>query len=167
MFKRYPSSYKMPVYATHRTASVPDNVLAAIRQNAVKAHLVGLEGFGTAVPFPIPQSGLEGIWNHLTHYRGTGVSRLIAQLTPQVGGAYSLVRFQDQLSFLGGISDFDPAKQANLLYFFKQEVLSLTRLSGSVVLVHDTINQVKDPRMAWVYNAESDADLYPVQQLPS
>jgi hypothetical protein len=105
------------------------------------------------VPFPIPQSGLEVIWNHLTRYRGTGVSRLIAQVTPQVDGAYSLVRFQDQLSFPGGISDFDPVKQANLLYFFKQEVLSPTRLSGSVVLVHDTINQIKEPRMAWVYNA--------------
>ncbi|MGE8144390.1 DUF1329 domain-containing protein [Pseudomonas frederiksbergensis] len=157
LFARYPDSYTMPVYTTHRTANLPDDVLAAIRQNALKANLVedgnGLEGFSTAIPFPIPHTGLEVIWNHLTRYRGAGVSRLITQVTPQTDGSYSLVRFKDQMTFSRGLNDFDPVKQSNLLFFFKQEVISPTRLSGSVVLVHETLNQVKEPRMAWVYNA--------------
>ncbi|MFJ7794147.1 DUF1329 domain-containing protein [Pseudomonas sp. NPDC096950] len=157
LFARYPDSYTMPVYMTHRTANLPDDVLAAIRQNALKANLVedgnGLEGFSTAIPFPIPHTGLEVIWNHLTRYRGEGVSRLITQVTPQTDGSYSLVRFKDQMTFSRGLTDFDPVKQSNLLFLFKQEVISPTRLSGSVVLVHETLNQVKEPRMAWVYNA--------------
>lgn len=157
LFARYPDSYTMPVFTTHRTANLPDDVLAAIRQNASKANLVedgnGLEGFSTAIPFPIPHTGLEVIWNHLTRYRGEGVSRLITQVTPQTDGSYSLVRFKDQMTFSRGLNDFDPVKQSNLLFFFKQEVISPTRLSGSVVLVHETLNQVKEPRMAWVYNA--------------
>ncbi|WP_213938003.1 DUF1329 domain-containing protein [Pseudomonas sp. dw_612] len=157
LFARYPDSYTMPVFTTHRTANLPDDVLAAIRQNALKANLVedgnGLDGFSTAIPFPIPHTGLEVIWNHLTRYRGEGVSRLITQVTPQTDGSYSLVRFKDQMTFSRGLNDFDPVKQSNLLFFFKQEVISPTRLSGSVVLVHETLNQVKEPRMAWVYNA--------------
>ncbi len=157
LFTRYPNSYTMPVFTTHRTATVPSDVQAAIRQNAVKANLVedgnGLEGFSTAIPFPIPKTGMEVIWNHLTRYRGEGVSRFITQVTPQVDGSYSLVRFKDQMIFSRGVKDYDPVKQANLLFLFKQEVMSPTRLSGSVVLVHETLNQIKEPRMAWVYNA--------------
>ncbi|MBH2031515.1 MAG: DUF1329 domain-containing protein [Pseudomonadales bacterium] len=157
LFARYPDSYTMPVFATHRSANLPDDVLAAIRQNAVKANLVeegnGLEGFSTAIPFPIPRTGLEVIWNHLTRYRGEGVSRYITQVTPQTDGSYAPVRFKDEMIFSRGVKDFDPVKQANLLFYFKQEVMSPTRLSGSVVLVHETLNQVKEPRMAWVYNA--------------
>lgn len=157
LFARYPDSYTMPVYTTHRTANLPDDVQAAVRQNAVNAKLVedgnGLEGFSTAIPFPIPHTGLEVIWNHLTRYRGEGVSRLITQVTPQTDGSYSLVRFKDQMTFSRGLTDYDPVKQSNLLFLFKQEVISPTRLSGSVVLVHETLNQIKEPRMAWVYNA--------------
>lgn len=157
LLARYPDSYTMPVYPTHRTANLPDNVIKDIRQNAVKASLVeegnGVEGFTTAIPFPIPKTGLEVIWNHLTRYRGLGVSRVISQVTPQTDGSYSLVRLKDQFTFAKGLTDYDPVKQANFLFFFKQEILSPTRLSGTVVLLHETLNQVKEPRMSWVYNA--------------
>jgi hypothetical protein len=70
MFKRYPETFKMPVYPSHRGATVPDDVFAAIKRNATNTNLVsggnGLENFETAVPFPIPKSGVEVIWNHIT-----------------------------------------------------------------------------------------------------
>ena len=40
MFKRYPESYKMPVFPTHRSASMPDPVLAAAKNNAVNTKMV-------------------------------------------------------------------------------------------------------------------------------
>eukprot|EP01132_Coremiostelium_polycephalum_P021764 gene21764-25825_t len=33
MFKRYPDTFKMPVYPTHRGATVPADVFAAIKKN--------------------------------------------------------------------------------------------------------------------------------------
>lgn len=52
-----PDTFKMPVYLSHRGATVPDDVFAAIKKNAVNTTLVsggnGLEKFDTAVPFPI------------------------------------------------------------------------------------------------------------------
>ena len=157
MFKRYPETFKIPVYPSHRGATVPDDVFAAIKKNAINTKLVsggnGLENFETAVPFPIPQSGVEVIWNHITRYRGGSVTRLVTQATPQPNGSYSLVYFQDQFVFRDKMKDFDPANPGNILFYFKQKVTAPSRLAGGVLLVHETLDQVKEPRMAWVYNA--------------
>ncbi|MBU2156195.1 MAG: DUF1329 domain-containing protein [Gammaproteobacteria bacterium] len=157
MFKRYPESYKMPVFATHRTATMPDAVLAAAKNNAVNTKMVeggnGLENFDQAYPFPIPKDGLEAIWNHITRYRGGSVKRLVTQATPQANGSYSLVYFQDEFTFRGALQDADTSKPSNVLFYFKQRVTAPSRLAGNVLLVHETLNQVKEPRLAWLYNA--------------
>ncbi|MBH3337960.1 DUF1329 domain-containing protein [Pseudomonas mendocina] len=157
MFKRYPESYKMPVYPTHRSANLPAAVLEATKQNAVNTKMVqggnGLENFQTANPFPIPQNGLEVIWNHITRYRGGSVRRLVTQATPQANGSYSLVYFQDEFVFRDALTDYDPSKAGNVLFYFKQRVTAPSRLAGNVLLVHETLDQVKEPRLAWLYNA--------------
>ncbi|WP_251702234.1 DUF1329 domain-containing protein, partial [Metapseudomonas boanensis] len=67
MLKRYPDSYRMPVYPSHRSVALPDFVYAAVRSNAQNTQLVaggnGLTNFQTAYPFPIPQNGQEVVWN--------------------------------------------------------------------------------------------------------
>ncbi|UQS15044.1 DUF1329 domain-containing protein [Pseudomonas sp. HS6] len=155
MFQRYPDTFKMPVYPSHRGSTVPDDVFAAIKKNATTTTLVaggnGLENFQTAVPFPIPQSGLEVIWNHITRYRGGSVTRLVTQATPQTNGSFSLVYFQDQFVFRDKMKDYDPANPGNVLFYFKQKVTAPARLAGTVLLVHETLDQVKEPRKAWVY----------------
>ena len=157
MFKRYPDTFKMPVYPTHRSATLPEKVLAATKANATKTNLVqggnGLENFQTANPFPIPKNGLEVIWNHITRYRGGSVRRLVTQATPQPNGSYSLVYFQDEFVFRDQLKDYDASKPSNVLFYFKQRVTAPSRLAGNVLLVHETLDQVKEPRLAWLYNA--------------
>lgn len=157
MFKRYPDSYKIPVYTTHRSATVPQNVQDDAKFNAANTKLVeggnGLENFKSAYPFPMPQNGLEAIWNQITRYRGGSVRRLVTQATPQPNGSYSLVYFQDEFSFPTSLTDYDPSKPSNILFYFKQRVTAPSRLAGNVLLVHETLNQVKEPRLAWLYNA--------------
>lgn len=157
MFKRYPQSYRMPVYPTHRSASVPDSVIEATKRNATNTVMVqngnGLANFDTANPFPIPQNGLEVIWNHITRYRGGSVKRFVTQATPQANGSYSLVYFVDEFTFRGALADVDKSKESNVLFYFKQRVTAPSRLAGNVLLVHETLDQVKEPRLAWLYNA--------------
>lgn len=157
MFQRYPDTFKMPVYPTHRTATVPASVLEATKKNATSTKLVeggnGLENFDQANPFPIPQNGLEAIWNHITRYRGGSVQRVVTQATPQQNGTYSLVYFQDEFTFRTGLTDYKPGQESNVLFYFKQQVTAPSRLAGNVLLVHETLNQVKEPRLAWLYNA--------------
>jgi hypothetical protein len=47
----------------------------------------------------------------------------------------------------------DAATMPNTLLCFKQRVNAPSRLAGNVLLVHATLDQLKEPRMAWVYNA--------------
>ena len=40
----------------------------------------------------------------------------------------------------------------NRILYFKQEVVAPARLAGGILLVHETLDQVKEPRAAWLYN---------------
>jgi hypothetical protein len=157
MFARYPETYRMHVYPSRRSNTVPDEVFAAVARNAVNTATVeggnGLQNFDTAYPFPIPKSGVEAVWNHITRYRGGSFSRTIAQATPQANGSNTMVVFKDEFTFATALTDFGPATSDNLMFYFTQRVLSPSRLAGDVLLVHEFINQVKEPRLAWIYNA--------------
>jgi len=157
MLKRYPNSYRIAVYPTHRSANYPDKVYQAIARNAIGTKLVaegnGLENFDTAIPFPIPQNGMEVIWNHITRYRGGSVRRTYVQATPLADGTFVPVYFNQQFSYREEVKGFDPSNPGNVLFYYKQLVTAPARLAGDVVLVHEPINQVQTPRMAWVYNA--------------
>ncbi|MDP2547447.1 MULTISPECIES: DUF1329 domain-containing protein [unclassified Oceanobacter] len=159
MFEKYPDSYRMPVYPTHRTAAYSDSIYQETARNATATKLVdggnGLENYVQGTPFPIPSNGLEVIWNHIVRYRGGSVERTIGQVTPQENGAYTLVRFQEEFTFRDKLTDYNPDKDDNVLFYFKQDVLSPARLAGNVLLVHETLDQVKEPRKAWIYNAGS------------
>lgn len=154
----YPDTYRLPVYPSRRSASVPQRIYDATRQFAPTATLNadgnGLSGAAIGVPFPIPQNGLEVIWNHLTRYRGEAAQRTIAQAAPQRNGSYSLVQFADEFLFNYALPSATPESIAadNTLVFFKQEVTAPPRLAGSILVVHETLDQVKEPRRAWVYN---------------
>lgn len=159
MFKRYPETYKMVVYPSHRTAAVPPEVYAAARISAEKVSMIeggnGLKGFAGSryYAFPIPQSGLEVVWNHITRYRGGNLRRSIVQAAPQADGSYSLVHFQDEAAYPSNMPDLDAERAESALLFFKQRITAPARLAGNVLLVHDSLDQINSPRMAWVYNA--------------
>ncbi|MDX9664428.1 DUF1329 domain-containing protein [Pseudomonas sp. P5_152] len=156
MFKRYPD-YTMNVYPTHRSANVPPAIVEAARKNALNTRLVaggnGLENFTKAFPFPIPKSGLEVIWNHIARYRGDSMKRQMVQIVPDVRGAGTPVTFDHQYVLRESLADYDPAKSSNVLFYNKQTITAPARLAGNVELVHETLDQVKEPRQAWLYNA--------------
>ena len=159
MFKRYPETYKIPVYPTHRTVNLPPEIYESIKRSALNVKPIndgnGLEGFtgNRYYAFPIPKNGVEVLWNHITRYHGGNLRRIITQATPQTNGSYTPIRFEEEVAVPQLIPDMDPAKAANVLTFFKQSVTAPARLAGNVLLVHETLDQVKEPRLAWIYNA--------------
>jgi len=156
MIKEY-DDYKMPVYKTRRTMTYPQEIFDKVKKNALNTTLIkggnGLEDFDTAIPFPMPENGLQIIWNHITRYRGGAVSREIDQVTPQEDGDFSAVRFDEEITWRTALRDYEPGEDSNVLFYFRQKIVSPSRLAGNVLLVHETIDQVKEPRRAWVYNA--------------
>jgi hypothetical protein len=159
MLERYPQTYKIPVYKTHRTAAVPDEIYAAAKLSALKTEGIdggnGLKGFSESryYAFPQPKSGVEVVWNHTTRYRGGNIKRLMTRVQPQANGTFSMVEFEDEISYPAELKDQDKSKAGNILFYFIQRVTAPSRLAGSVLLVHETIDQVKEPRLAWLYNA--------------
>jgi hypothetical protein len=158
MFKRYPETFQMKVYPTHRTVSMPQEIYDATRVSAEKVNLVdggnGLSGFAESrvFAFPIPKSGVEVVWNHISRYRGGNLVREYSSAFPQRNGEYTLVRITDQVAFPSWLPDMTKDKAENTLLVFKAVTSAPARLAGNVLLVHDTLDQVKEARMAWQYN---------------
>ena len=156
VLRRYPETYRMPVYPTRRTASLPPRIYERTVANATTAMLTG-DGNGVVnaaegIPFPIPRSGLEAIWNHLLRYRGKSVRVTSGQAAPTADGAYVMVQIREQVLWGYQQPGATTENIDNKLAYFLQEVLSPARLAGALILVHETLNQAAEPRKAWVYN---------------
>jgi hypothetical protein len=155
MLKTY-DSYKMNVYPTRRSAAYPQRIYDMTKQIAATAELVenghGVTGAVNGVPFPIPKTGIEVIWNHLLRYRGEIASRRIGQAAPTRGGSFTMVIFEDEFNVLYSHEGMKEEDLNNKILLFKQEVIAPARLAGGVLLVHETLNQVKEHRSAWLYN---------------
>ncbi len=156
MFERYPDTWRMPVYPTRRSAAYPERIYEATIANATTAELTpegwGVRNASEGIPFPIPQNGLECIWNHLMRYRGKTVDRLVGQVAPTPGGAYSLVMLDEKVIWAYQQPGATIESIQNRLAYFLQTVTQPPRLAGRILLVHETLDQTAEPRMAWVYN---------------
>jgi len=155
MFKKFPS-YKMPVFATRRTAAYPDTIYEATYKNALNADLGGngeaLVNAVQGVPFPIPKTGHEPVWNHKVRYRGVSVRRMNNQAATTTEGNYNLVKLREDVLFTYAQPNATPTSLNNVIIYFLQVVEQPPRLAGTVTLVHETMDQVKEPRRAWQYN---------------
>jgi len=144
-------TFKMPVYETRRTACYPDSVYANVKQNAPKLELAGfgITGGQSDVPFPIPKSGVEAIYNHQQRYLGSGVSRDYNSFPVRANGDFYKIGSHEYRIFNTALDQ----PQDNLLLAFQSAFTTPATLEGTVFLVHEPIDQVKQTRSAWIYNA--------------
>ncbi len=156
LFSTYPDSFRVHVYPTRRSASMPQRIYDRTRDVAATAQLVeggnGVTGAVEGVPFPIPENGLQVIWNHILRWRAVSAARKIAQAAPTRSGSYALVKFEDEFHFQYNREGVKEEELDNVIAFFIQKVAAPPRLAGNILLVHETLNQAKEHRKAWVYN---------------
>src|SRR5512139_2576517 len=151
MLDKYPE-FKMNVYQTRRTACYPQEVYDAVKAQAGK---IELEGFGIAnrgqstVPFPIPKSGLEAVWNHPMRYLGGGIEREYNSFPVRANGDSYKIGAHEYRIFNQNLDQ----PQDNLLLGFLSYFTAPATLEGTVFLVHEPLDQVKQQRAAWIYNA--------------
>ncbi|GAP76427.1 MULTISPECIES: DUF1329 domain-containing protein [Pseudoalteromonas] len=158
LFEAYPDTFKMHIYPTRRSASFPQFYYDATKKYATEAELIeggnGIKNTAIGVPFPIPENGLEAVWNHLLRYRGLSIARYGGQAMPTASGSYNLIGFDEQLLVKYSDPEATPEQlqESNILFKFKQRVTEPARLAGTALLVHETMDQILTPRQAWTYN---------------
>ncbi len=159
MLDAYGPDYFLPVYQTRRTAAFPEHVYDKYRDNALSAELLdngnGVRDTIMTSPFPIPQNGLEVIWNHILRYRGVQLSFRSAYATPAVSGDFNPILTQYDYYFAYAEPGVQLADIDNKIFYLKTEIIAPTSLAGSITLVHDTLDQVRSPRLAWRYETGS------------
>jgi hypothetical protein len=152
----YKGSYFMNVYPSHRSAAFPQRIYDAVKANAATAKLTGggtgVTGAIGGPPFPIPESGLEVIWNHILRYRADQAERVIGQAAVTRSGSYNMVKLRDETYVGYAMPGATEAALNNVIVYFIQETLAPARLAGEILLVHETLDQAKEHRKAWLYN---------------
>ena len=68
-------------------------------------------------------------------------------------GGYSLVTSQQEALINYNVPSGSEQKLNNIIFYYLSFTKTPARLAGGAVLVHETLDQVKQPRLAWGYNA--------------
>jgi len=159
LLKRYPDTFKIPVYPTHRSASFPEWVLKNTEKNKGSASLtedgMGIKDALGGIPFPNPNNGLEAIWNHLVRWRGMLLKRITFEAVVFKSGTINSLRAKQEISFNFYRPRLDPNDYDNILFYYTSFILEPARLAGGALLMVDTLNQREKPRQVWGYDAGS------------
>ncbi|MCK5680532.1 DUF1329 domain-containing protein, partial [bacterium] len=149
-------NYFLNVYPSRRTMSAPQRIYDATKKIAPVATLTedgnGLLNAAEGTPFPIPENGLEVIWNHLVRWRGNYVDRTGVFAPVTRSGGYNLGKVRTETRFQYNLPEMTEEKIDNVILFVKQSLLGPSQVAGRIILVHDTLNQSVKARKSWVYN---------------
>ena len=147
--------FQLRVYPTVRGAFNLPEVDAAIRENATAATLEGsdkLAGAHLGIPFPVPHSGAEAIWNHKLKFRGSAVRRFNNEVIVARDGSFQLARIVEDVKLKYGDPKAPAPLSEGIILYYLQEVLSPKRIAGQLLLVHESTDQTEGGRSAWIYN---------------
>ena len=157
MLRKYPDTFRLPIYESRRTHSAPKWVEENTFNNATTAELVS-DGAGVAnayggIPFPIADSATEILWNHILRWRGGYIVRDSSEAAIRADGRYSLTTSHVEADFLYYQKGGSFEKMNNTIFYYLAQTTSPPRLAGGATLIHEKMDQKKEARQAWLYSA--------------
>jgi hypothetical protein len=162
LFRRYPD-FRVQVYPTHRSASTRQVILDNTRLNATGARSVegglAMENVLPGVPFPIPTSGHEAMWNHLFRnpgHSGYDFTTKFDSWNVDSAGQATLATSGEAFATFPLIDEahiHQPVSGNEIYYRLKVRYSAPARRAGEAILVQDAVNPLKQPRRAWQYLA--------------
>lgn len=155
LLKRHPN-FRIDVYPTHRTAALPKQLLDNTLINAVNAKStdggLSLEQVLPGVPFPIPQTGAEAMWNFLLRYQGVTYVAEYDSWNVNASGVATLATTGRAFNSFPIYEDWSKPLAADDIYFqSKIYYTGPSRRVGEGVMLKDAVNPLKVPRHAWQY----------------
>lgn len=147
--------YRMDVYPTHRNCGYPQIVYDRTKQNATAAQLDAdghsiQQAIPAGVPFPIPQSGAEAVWNHKLRWTGSGRIETYATIFSEPTGRsfVPLVQNQWTLTPFGNENAKLLSDSGGIEYKLLNEVVAPAARVGELILLHYFLNKSNE---AWLY----------------
>lgn len=158
LLKRFPD-YRVDVYPTHRTVSYPQWVLDNTAKNAVNAKLVGkvegdgVEGAFGGVPFPIPKSGYEVMWNALLSYQRTQYTATnVGSFLVDSSGGRTELPIVDMVEYRPYYDRAQEGKYKGPLFTRTwAQTLSPPTTAGTTVLIDYSLNYADADQTSWAY----------------
>jgi hypothetical protein len=153
--KRFPT-FRVDVFPTHRTVSLPKAILDNGVKNASGAKSLegglAIDNVLPGVPFPIPQSGNEAMWNFLLRYQGVSINSKYDSWNVDSAGVPSLATTgQAFISYPIYENLSQPISSADVYYQMKLSYTGPARRAGEAVMLKDAANPLQQPRRAWQY----------------
>lgn len=155
LLKKYPESFRLDVYPTHRTAAAPQWVYDNTFKNATRAKTanggVSLENAHGGIPFPIPKDGAEVMWNHLLKWRGESIEIPFRIWVGTADGKRVMaVEAKDDHQFPYYAKDTTLDKEGDF-FLLRQIQTGPPFKAGEQILLRDPLNLGTKDRQAWQY----------------
>ncbi len=160
LLQKYPATWYINVYPTRRSASFPKFAYDALKTNATQARLIseglgGVRGAKITSPFPMPENGVEVVWNHLLRWRGVYSNRINgeAAVTRKLG-LYRIIFFQEETAsaYANPVGDAFQLQRPYLGTARKRKVLAPGSEAGLGILNIEPVDYTQEQRQSWIYN---------------
>jgi hypothetical protein len=156
MMMKYPS-FRVDVYPSHRTAAYPKYVIDNTLKNVTSCKAINnglkLEGCYGGLPFPIPKTGNEAMWNHTARYtayswfgiqRGFYVDSSGKPVLQGVNNTYEELPFYDP-------KRTGPATAETIYWRLRADISEPARKAGEKLVFLDALDSVNIGRRVWQY----------------
>jgi hypothetical protein len=157
LLTKYPDTFKIPVYPSHRDFRYAEDVYKDIRQYGAITTMTkdqnGLKDFPPVTPFPVPKSGVEAMWNlrfaSLIECETATYDQAVVY--PDGNIAWGKVGY-----YIYGPRGEDPFQPKNPLVtktFARVQTQMPLSDRGTIITSYDQWDQEgSDTRRAWAYN---------------
>ncbi|MGB5860447.1 DUF1329 domain-containing protein [Pseudomonas aeruginosa] len=159
LLKKYPDTWYMDVYPSHRTTAYPQEVVDATLRNATSCQVLK-DGLAVdpacrgGLPFPIPKTGNEVMWNQQLRYKiGPGYSitkssnSWVIDSNGQVTKVAEQQTFEETPYYQVTQTDRDPQMYARV----SSRNDYPARRSGEVIVLNDYLDPAVKPRRSFSY----------------
>ncbi|MCC6077456.1 DUF1329 domain-containing protein [Pseudomonas sp. GCM10022188] len=153
--RRFPT-FRVDVYPTHRSVALPQSVLDNTLKNATHAQSkeggAALDNVLPGIPFPIPKTGAEAMWNFLLRYQGVSIASEYDSWNVDAAGRASLSSTgQAHISYPIYENLSKPIGARDTYYQMKLAYSAPARRAGEAIMLRDAANPLVQRRSAWQY----------------
>jgi len=155
LLQKYPDTFRVDLYPTHRTAIAPQRVYDHTRENATRCQTIegglSITGCFGGIAFPIPQNGFEAIWNFLLRVQPEAARVGFKNLVGASDGKRTLAsRGENHWNFPYYYPDGTLADWSGKYLLQRFATTEPPFRAGESLVMHDSVNAAR-PREAWQY----------------